>query len=376
VSEIDRAHPGTLSLYVQDVASGEDYGYGADAPSYLSSTIKLVVALEVLRQVDEGTLALGQTLPLRTEDVRDGVGPLGPEAVGSWPRVDELLELMLVRSDNSAADRLIALVGEAQLDAEVARRGLHFGPLRSLLFERHLLYGLLDPRGAQLSGLQLRELGRHESLQARAEAFAQLVGEAPERYGALDLVRAFEALYATGMNSAPAREMGALLAQVSRCEALSAASCERLHALMLRCRTGAARIRAGLPAPLPWAHQTGTQYQRACDVGFFLRAPGRPVVVVACARDFVRVPEAEAAFAELGRAVSEALGEGSPLPGGEGEGRAPLPVESSLRGRAGHWAAPSLRSPASPPPERWDGAAAARAAPAGGAPPPGAAGAR
>jgi beta-lactamase class A len=310
VREIDRAYAGDLSLYVQDVASGEAYGYGADTPAYLSSTIKLVVALEVLRQVDAGALSRTQRVAFRAEDVRDGVGPLGPADVGTHLSVDELLERMLVRSDNAAADRLIGLVGEAQLDAEALRRGVQLGGLRSLLDERRQLYGLLHPRGLQLTGLQLRTLGRHESLAQRAEVFGALVGAGP--FGEQDLVRAFETFYASGVNAAPVSELGALLAQVARCERLGARSCARLHALMRACRTGAARIRAGLPAHVPWAHKTGTQFQRACDVGFFHVSSERPVVVVACARDFDRVREAEAAFAAVGAAVWEALGACAP----------------------------------------------------------------
>ncbi|MBF5045967.1 MULTISPECIES: serine hydrolase [Myxococcaceae] len=313
VRGIDLAHRGALQVWVQDVASGESYGYDAEAPAYLSSTLKLVVALAVLREVDAGALSLDEPLRLEAQDVRDGVGLLGPADVGTERSVGQLLELMLVRSDNTAADRLITRVGEDRLDSEVACRGLHFGPLRSLLTERQQLYARLDPRGAHLSGAQLRELGRHESLDARARAFAQLVG-APPPQDATVLPRAFEAFYATGVNTAPLREVGGLLAQVARCEGLSAGSCARMQTLMRACRTGAARVRAGLPAQVAWAHKTGTQFQRACDVGFFTLAPGRSVVVAACARDFDQVPEAEAAFREVGAAVWSALGAQPPPP--------------------------------------------------------------
>ncbi|HET9451542.1 MAG TPA: serine hydrolase [Aggregicoccus sp.] len=309
---IAAAHPGELSLYVQDVVTGEAYGHGAEVPTYLSSTIKLVVALEVLRQVDAGTLALQQRLTFRESDVRDGVGPLGPGAIGRALSVAQLLELMLVHSDNAAADRLIDLVGTQWLQAHLDERGVRFGPLQSLLAERQQLYAQLHPRGASLDGAQLRALGRHGSLTERARAFAQSLGT-PGRFRGSDLVRAFESFYATRVNSAPLRELGALLAQAARCERLSPHSCEQLHALMRACRTGAGRIRAGLPAAVPWAHKTGTQYQRACDVGFLLLAPGRPVVVAACARDFDRVREVEAAFAAVGAAVWEAFAAPAPV---------------------------------------------------------------
>ena len=312
IPALDAASRGELSLYVQDVATGEAYGHRADVPTYLSSTLKVLVALEVLRQVDAGALSLEQSLPFREADVRDGVGPLGPQAVGRSFRVAQLLELMLVHSDNAAADRLIGLVGPQQLEAHLAGRGVRFGPLRSLLAERQQLYAQLDVRGASLDGARLRALGRHPSLAARAQAFAGSLG-APGRWSGQDLARAFRAFYATRVNSAPMQQLGTLLAQAARCERLSPQSCERLHALMFACRTGAWRIRAGLPAHVPWAHKTGTQYRRACDVGFLLLAPGRAVVVAACARNFTRVRDAEAAFAAVGAAVWEAFGASAPV---------------------------------------------------------------
>lgn len=309
---IEAALPGQLSLYVLDAVTGEAYGHGAEVPTYLSSTLKVVVALEVLRQVDAGELRLQQRLPFRESDVRDGVGPLGPEAVGRRLSVEQLLELMLVHSDNAAADRLIGLVGTQRLEAQLAERGVHFGPLHSLLAERQQLYAQLHPGGASLDGAQLRALGRHGSLSARAHAFSGLLGMTG-RFEGRDLAQAFTAFYATRVNSAPMRELGELLGQAARCERLSVQSCARLHSLMLACRTGAARIRAGLPGGVPWAHKTGTQYRRACDVGFLLLAPGRPVVVAACARNFVRVHDAETAFAAVGAAVWEAFGATAPV---------------------------------------------------------------
>jgi beta-lactamase class A len=103
------------------------------------------------------------------------------------------------------------------------------------------------------------------------------------------------------------REMGRLLAQVARCEGLSAESCSRAHALMRECRTGRGRILAGLPETAAWAHKTGTQHRRACDLGILYLQPERPIVVAACTRGFWHVSDAERLFARLGRIISDTV---------------------------------------------------------------------
>lgn len=309
-------YSGELSLYVGDVVNGDAYGFGADEPTYLSSTIKLVVAVTVLSEVDAGVITLDEQLVYGEDDVRDGVGPLRRVDPGAHFTVAQLLELMLVHSDNAAADLLIGRVGVGRLNDELRERGLDFGPLLSLYEERLRIYGLVDAAGAHLRPDQIRALGEHDALSARAHALTEMLDrETPIRGEALG--RAFLSFYDTGFNAAPMRQMGLLLEQLARCEGLSEASCAKLRAWMAECRTGTKRIRAGLPPAETWrwGHKTGTQYLRACDVGILYPSPDRPVVVAACTRDFQSVAETERLLAELGRAVWEAFGRSAPGPG-------------------------------------------------------------
>ncbi|RKH60998.1 serine hydrolase [Corallococcus llansteffanensis] len=301
-----RDFDGALTLYVRDVRTGEEYAFNASTPMYLSSAIKVAVMLEVLRQVDTRTLALDRPVVFGPDDVRDGMHPLAKVPSGTSLTVAALLDAMMVHSDNAAADLLIGQVGIDNVNAGLERRGVRFGPLVSLLEDRRHVYAKLDPKGAALGPTQVRELGRSNSLASRAEALSRVLGHMPAWTGDA-LESAFDAYYVEGTNSAPMREVGRLLEQVARCVGLSPAACEHAKALLRRCDTGRARIRAGLPDTAVWAHKTGTQHRRACDVGLLEWEHGPSLVVAACARDFRRVSDAERLLARLGRTLARAF---------------------------------------------------------------------
>ncbi|MCP3139984.1 serine hydrolase [Pyxidicoccus xibeiensis] len=312
VTAAARDFDGELALYVRDVATGEEYAYNASTPMYLSSAIKLAVMLEVLRQIDAGVLTLQTPIVFEPDDVRDGMGPLAQVRPGTALPVETLLEYMMVHSDNAAADLLMGHVRMDRVNAHLAQRGLRFGPLVTLLEDRRRVYGKLDPRGAELTPAQIRELGRRNSLGARARFLSELLGRSPAWTGR-ELDAAFQSFYDEGTNSTSMHEVGRLLEQVARCEGLGPASCKRAHDLMRRCHTGRARILAGLPSTARWAHKTGTQHRRACDVGILQLAEGRSLVVAACTRGFLRVSDAEQLLAGLGRTLTRAFKDLAPL---------------------------------------------------------------
>jgi beta-lactamase class A len=302
-----RNFDGELSLYVLDVESGEEYAYDADRLTYLSSAIKLGVMLEVMHQVDAGRLSWNETLTFTSNDQRDGMHRLHRARPGDALPVSILLEHMMVDSDNAAADLLIQRVGVDAVKARLAARGVQTGPVLSLLDERRRIYAQLDSKALAFTPQQIRTLGRYDSPASRAQVLSRMMKPRTAWTGK-DLDQAFSAFYAEGVNSASMRQMGQLVGQVARCEGLSPASCTRAHTLMRACQTGRARIAAGLPATAAWAHKTGTQHRRACDVGFLTLPSGQPAVIAACTRNFWRVSDAEQLFATLGASVWRTLG--------------------------------------------------------------------
>jgi beta-lactamase class A len=85
VRALVRGFPGTAAVYVQDLSTGQGAAWNARARFPAASTLKLAIAIEVLR-------TLG-----------------GPPAAGST--LDQLLWSMLVYSDNEAANSLLVWLG-------------------------------------------------------------------------------------------------------------------------------------------------------------------------------------------------------------------------------------------------------------------------
>jgi beta-lactamase class A len=210
VEQAAREFDGELSLYVLDVESGEAFAYDADTPTYLSSAIKIAVMLEVLHQVDFQQLSWDEELEFGPEAIRDGMHRLGKARPGERLSIATLLEYMMGDSDNAAADLLIRRVGVDNVRAQLAVRGIHMGPVSSLLDERRRVYAKLDPSAGELSPEQVRALGEQASPSSRARFLAKMLGHSPAWTGR-ELDAAFSAFYAEHVNSASMREMGRLL---------------------------------------------------------------------------------------------------------------------------------------------------------------------
>jgi beta-lactamase class A len=305
VVRLSRSFDGEFALYVKDLSDGSAYSYNGETPYYLASVVKIAVLREVYRQLDAGRLTLEEVLTYTAEAARDGSGVARTTAVGAKLSVGELVEKMVFRSDNAATDLLMERVGLDSINASLAALG-GFGEVTSMLAVRRLVYAQLSPKALSLTPAQVLSLAQLQSLEERARAVGKAVGEGP--YSGRELARAFETYYAELYNSAPMSAVVRLLESLHRCEGLSASSCRAVVETLKGCETGAARLKALLPPGLAFAHKTGTQLRRLCDVGL-LYLPDRPtpIVLAACAKEFQSRRAAEALLAQLGRASARAL---------------------------------------------------------------------
>jgi beta-lactamase class A len=222
---------GTVGFAALDLATGQSFGRHQDEPFPMQSVFKLPIAIEVLRQVDAKKLELARVVALAAGDARGGPGTL--IAVPSKKTVRELLEAMIITSDNTACDKLLALVGgPAVVDARVRSLGVDHVSIR---------YTELD-----------------------------LGASGPQK----------------GDNTATPAAMAALLGKIARHEVgLSAASAALLEDLLLRVTTGQQRIKGALPPGTPVAHKTGMSDTRdgktdaTNDVGLITLPNGHRVAV-------------------------------------------------------------------------------------------------
>jgi beta-lactamase class A len=235
----------------------------------MQSVFKLPVALQVLHLVDEGRLDLAEQVKLGPSDMRRGHSPLRDR----WPGgitlpVEELLRLMLVESDNTAADALLARAGGPP--AVTARlHALGVAGIRVDRSEDELARDLLD-------------------------------GGTP----------ALQRYLQDPRDTATPDGMADLLVLIARGQELKPATHARLVLWLEQTRTGPRRIRGLLPAGTRVGDRTGTGPDRgginACtnDVGIVTLPDGRRIAVAVFSKGSPRpLAVRERTIARIARAL-------------------------------------------------------------------------
>lgn len=286
LSQVESQSGAGLGVYVRDLSTGWTASHRGEQSWYLASTVKVPIAIAVLRGIDRGDYRLDTPLVLRASDFVDGAGQTVKQHVGAPLSIRYLLNQMIVYSDNTASDMLINLVGIDAVNAVVhALVPQGFQPITTLADVRRHAYENLAPEAARLSGYDFLLLKSQRTDADRREALSHLIQVPTTAFRLPTVGAAFEAYYATGLNSGRLDAYADLLELLARGKALSAGSTKYLLGVMERVRTGPNRIKAGLPPRVHFAHKTGTQRARTCDSGVItLPKLGRDqrVVVVAC----------------------------------------------------------------------------------------------
>ena len=309
LAQIDANYPGELGIYVKDLSSGEVVGLREMQPWYLASTVKVAVAVTLLEAVDDGRTNLSDRIVLDPLDYVDGAGETNWQEPGTAVTLQYLFDQMLIHSDNTATDVLLRYLGTDNVNTMVRRTvGLGVGRITTLADVRRYAYSEFHPDAMSLAPKGMFAIKAAGYGEDRVAALVQVLGVPRSEFTAPDLDEAFERYYATGLNSAPLDQYSGLLEAVARGDLLSPASTALLLSTMERIETGDDRIKAGLPESVSFAHKTGTQHRRACNIGLATlsgQAPAEGVIIAACARGSSNLSEAEAAFRALGEAVAE-----------------------------------------------------------------------
>jgi beta-lactamase class A len=313
IRKIDDEMPGKFGVYLKWVGEGHEVDHDADRSWYLASTIKIPLAVAVLKQVEAGELALDQELVLAETDFVDGAGVLLYAEPGTSFTIDELIRNSIEDSDSTATDMLIRLLGEEELNRQVSEMAgeEEFGWITTILQVRYDAYAKIHTDVARLSNMDLLALRNAGAYPERFALLIEKLGIEPTAAGVGSVPEAFELYYRTGANSGSLAAMGRLLERLMKGELLSPENTARLLGYMQNVTTGDRRIKAGLEGAATFAHKTGTQVARACDVGVLNPEAGDgAIVVAACAEGFEELSEAEAAFESLGSLLRELAAEG------------------------------------------------------------------
>lgn len=307
VRGIDKSTPGKLGVWVKKFSEPAGAGHAHARSWYLSSLTKVPVAIAVLQKVDEGSLTLEQKVVLGEDAHVDGQGPLLKEKPGKEVSVGELLEFMLAKSDSTAADMLIGLVGEAELNERAKKMAPGLGTITSLRAVREQAYAQVHPKARNLKSADFMGL-RNYPMKERHKALLRLLGLKASDAAAPSIPAAFEHYYALGLNSASLESFGSLLERLGKGELLSPEKTALLLAIMEKTTTGDRRIKSGLPKAVRFVQKTGTQIARMCCAGVVLPEKGEikegATLVVACLENFGGQREAEETLGKVGKALA------------------------------------------------------------------------
>ena len=212
---------GVLGASALHLGSGQHLSLHGEERFPLASVCKLPIALHILALVDEGKLALATPLEVVRQDVSTGVS----EIARLWPQqrsfpLDQLLLLMVSKSDNTAVETLQRIGGGAP--AIMARL-----------------------RGWHLDGIRIDRTERQCGLDASG----------PTPATRLAAMRRF---IADPRDTATPDGTVQLLKRLFHGELLSPSSTARAIQILSATVTGPARIKGLLPPGVPVAHKTGT----------------------------------------------------------------------------------------------------------------------
>jgi beta-lactamase class A len=259
--EAERSAGAAVGVSVLHLESGRRASSRGGDRFQMASVFKVPVAIAVLGAVEKGTLRLEQKVEIRPAD-RLEVGPLYDEwKPGMRVTVARMVDVMLIHSDNTAADKLIALLGgPPAVEKDLAARGV---------------------AGIRIS---LDEKGMGAAMRRDLAAFER--GE---------------------QNGASPDAIAQMLARLFRGELLPRPRTDFILDAMRRCATGDKRLRAGLPRGTEVRDKTGTVRSCSNDAGIVTLPDGTHLVVSVFTRGGTDAARREAAIASVARAAWQAF---------------------------------------------------------------------
>ncbi len=263
--EVMKDQEGEVGVSLLHIETGRELAVNGDAMFPMASAFKVPLLVEVMSQIREGRFKLDDEVRIEKTDLHLGSGLLSSlTAPGIVLSVRNLINLMMLISDNSATDLLLAKVGAEKVNARLASLGII-----GMSVNRPCQQLIMDYLGM--------DYGRYGHLPLDEVTAARRAsgGKTPEARKK-DIL----AFSADLRDQATPKTMTALLAKIFRREIIDPASCELILEIMLKCQTGAGRIKGGLPRGTRVAHKTGTIAGTVDDCGIIYLPDGQGHLVL------------------------------------------------------------------------------------------------
>jgi beta-lactamase class A len=291
ITRLSKVAGGTVGICAIHLETGRRVSLNPADRFPMASSYKVPIAVQLLTRVDQGEIKLDQMIEIKPSDLHPGSGTLTElfNKPGLALSVRNLLELMLLISDNSATDVVLRLAGGPEA---VTARMQALG-IEGINVDRPTARLIADRIGVELPPEDKWSPGLFDTLRATVT---------PEARAAAD-----GKFNADPRDTSTPTAMADLLVRIYRKDLLKPASAELLVDIMRRCRTGEARLKGILPEGTEVAHKTGTIGGTTNDVGIITLPDGAGHVAIAV---FVKasekeVPQRERAIAEIARAAHD-----------------------------------------------------------------------
>ena len=257
IAEYERGSGGRIGIHAENLRTGATLSWRADERFVMCSTFKASLAACVLSRVDRGRDSTQSPIRYGVVDVPDWHAPVARAnlAKGSLT-VGEMCAAAVEQSDNSCANLLLSRIG---------------GP-------------------------------------AALTAFWRRIGDETTRLDDFEPALNFRAPADTHDTTTPSA-MASTLRRLVLGDVLSDRSRRTLTGWLLGCRTGANRLRAGLPSTWRIGDKTGNNGGDACgDIAIAWSNADTPIVMSVYTRGGLpSARQVDAAFAGIGRHVATHL---------------------------------------------------------------------
>jgi len=234
---------GDIGVAAKHIETGEEIFINEDTYFPMASVFKIPVFVEVMAQIKEGRFTLDDEVSIEKTDQHLGSGYLSDlDVPGIKLSVRNLINLMMMISDNSATDILLTKVGTDNVNNR-----LRSFDLEKITVDRTCQHLIMDAIGMDyekyknlpldevVKGLRKESMENPEAYEEAAENFSQVIKD----------------------QSSP-KSMNRLLELIFKKEILDERSCDFIISVMLKCQTGERRLKGGLPSQVRIAHKTGT----------------------------------------------------------------------------------------------------------------------
>ncbi len=299
--------PAKSGIYVKHLGTGEEAIVHGDDHFNSASVIKIPVMVLAYRLAEQGKLNLNDRVTIQRSDLRGGSGILKFHDVGLNPTIRDLITQMIITSDNTATDMMIAKVGGRDKVNEFLKQSgfntLHLVQTVNELFRK--TYEVLDPKYKSLTPEDVFALQSNNPAytEPRQTMIKQIREESSKRHLNQEVNQLYIDNEAYWLGIITPTEVGRMLEGIEKDTIASNASCDEMRRIMRAQQSGARRIPHYLTVPV--AHKTGDLGNVANDVGMVYARSGT-IVISFCTLGITGVyAETEDRIGQIARLIVE-----------------------------------------------------------------------